>query len=119
MSFTVRVRDPETRFSERFEDIDEASERFAELCEEHRAARVSLYGPGGLLVRRRPPNDSVCRFCDQPSAGTWPVTGLGSDMNTRTHDVFALCPDHHATISRAPSGFAAGGLRWLSGHSLG
>ena len=117
--YAVRVRDAEGHsVSEIFTDVEEAHGRFAELAEEHTTERVSLYGPGGALLRRRPANPERCAFCDEPPSGAFPVTALGSDAGTRHRDVLALCPEHHAAVTGMDGGLAFGPWRWHPGHSM-
>ena len=117
MNYLVRLTAPD-HDAETFEELEDAHARFAELTKDHPDARISLIGPNGLLLRRRPANSDRCHFCPQPAPATWPVTGFGSDNNTRLHDVVSLCPEHHTALSDS-AGLTVNGWRWAVGHSAG
>jgi hypothetical protein len=117
MTFQIRARGNDgPPASEEFEDAEEAHERFYVVCEERRTDRVSLYGPGGVLLRRRPASPETCHFCDQPASGQWPVSRQPRDGSARFRDVIALCPAHHAALARGDD--VVEGWRWKLGHAM-
>jgi hypothetical protein len=119
IAYVVRAREPGAApTAESFATVEEAHERFGELAEERPTARLSLYGPGGTLIRRRPPTGSPCAFCTNPATGDWPVTAFGMDPGTRRREVLPLCGQHHAAVASTEAGYAFGAWTWHAGHNM-
>lgn len=116
MAFYLRARGDSEPLAEAFEDVETAFERFYEVCEERRADRVSLYGPGGVLIRRRPAAPDRCQFCTNPAPGHWPVSRQTLDGSARFRDIVALCPAHHAALARGEN--VPGPWLWKLGHAM-
>lgn len=114
--FNLRVRPGGT--DEHFEDLEEAEHRFTEVAAEDADHRISLHGPGGVLLRRRPANPGTCGLCGAEASIHVPVTATGTDPSTRRRDVIAVCAEHHAALTATPGEFRHGPWRYQVGALL-
>ncbi len=114
--FSLRIRPGGP--DEQFEDIEEAQHRFTELAAGDDEHKISLYGPGGVLLRRRPANPCACALCGSEASIHVPVTATSTDPATRRRDVIAVCSEHHAALTAQAGEYRHGPWRYQVGALL-